>query len=1032
MYVYHSHALNELKAFIPAATDVPITYKYMTNGAGDVPGYAAQTLHKVETTDQNGNKTEEYTDILGRKIAVKKFDNGTELLTQYTYNDRDQVTTIQPPQGATYTFSYYDDGLLHTKTIPDKGTYTYTYNTEDQKEMETLPNGSVLGYTYHSSQNSFLLSVTKDGQPIKEYTPYFADFKTDWVGTEQIATLTGTSIGSMLSASYTYDDIGRVTSKIQDYIDGSQSVFDFQYDNLDNKRVSDRSHSGPGGGFDVNSTYDYDKGIRLVGTTTTFPTIGTLNIHNLTYDDHDWLVRRSIGSGLQTIDYGYEPNGWLASINDGGGGGSIVNEDPCDEPVTPDPPIIDCVGPIVVTDYRLLYNCLDLLEGSGTMMRLTMHSQVYASDTGYIEFENAIVIPVNGGITEPEYTNEESFTLTGSGTQPVDPVLQQILDFLENCLRGQTPAPIVKNAIQAALENTNIGISSALHGPVEPSKDVYYLKLHYTDGNGELEAAPQYNGNISWMEWQVSGESAQQYGFTYDGVDRLLKAKYRGVNGDQCFQDIPDGAYDVWGISYDKIGNIKTLLRNGMTNNDPENPVYGMIDNLTFTYTGTSELSGASDAASPDKGFKASSSAYSYDAVGNLTDDTGKGLTAGYDFLDLPYYIFTYEGGINPIYDANGKKLRQLVTKDGNTETWDYLDGVEFKDGVMQSIYHEDGRIVYNAALPMHGGGTHTYAEWFLKDHLGNTRVRIVDKNANGVVDLDHNDPEVHEITGAYHYYPFGFQFEGPFNPQQEDINRYRYNGKEWGETCGWYDYGARWYDPAVGRFFQVDPACAKFASISTFSYSYNNPLRFYDKTGSEPNDIVIKPKRGDETNYGPRTLANLQKLTDDKLGFASDGKTVVVVEKRSVSKSEGTALVRGLVASPETTTITNDVTGLKLIKANGEEEAMTDDMLSKQSVTTATNEEGASNPKIHSGSIVRYSPDVEAMYTDTDGNRRIASAIIALAHELIHAKHNSEGTRDVSNDACDPKFRNREEEKTVAEENKIRIEQHETYQRDH
>ncbi len=91
---------------------------------------------------------------------------------------------------------------------------------------------------------------------------------------------------------------------------------------------------------------------------------------------------------------------------------------------------------------------------------------------------------------------------------------------------------------------------------------------------------------------------------------------------------------------------------------------------------------------------------------------------------------------------------------------------------------------------------------------MGNTRVRIVDKNANGVVDLDHNDPEVHEITGAYHYYPFAMparrsrpelvllnneqhwrrrEFEGAFNPQQEDINRYRYNGKEWGETCGWY-----------------------------------------------------------------------------------------------------------------------------------------------------------------------------------------------------------------------------------------------------
>jgi hypothetical protein len=75
-------------------------------------------------------------------------------------------------------------------------------------------------------------------------------------------------------------------------------------------------------------------------------------------------------------------------------------------------------------------------------------------------------------------------------------------------------------------------------------------------------------------------------------VDRLLKAKYLGVNADACFVDIPAGAYDVWGITYDKIGNIKTLLRNGMTNDAVENPVFDMIDNLTFSHTGSSMLSG--------------------------------------------------------------------------------------------------------------------------------------------------------------------------------------------------------------------------------------------------------------------------------------------------------------------------------------------------------------------------------------------------------------------------------------------------------
>jgi hypothetical protein len=367
----------------------------------------------------------------------------------------------------------------------------------------------------------------------------------------------------------------------------------------------------------------------------------------------------------------------------------------------------------------------------------------------------------NGGIEEPEYTNEESMTLTGSGPQNADPVLQWILDFLEDCLNGQVALPVIGNALGAAIENTNMQIESVM-GPSVGGEDLYYMKFYYAEGNSELQVAPQYNGNISWMDWQVSGESAQQYGFTYDGIDRLTKAKYLGVNAYECFPDIPAGAYDVPGITYDKLGNIETLLRNGMTNVDFENPTFGQIDNLTYTYSGTSLLSSITDVASPDKGFKASGSSYSHDATGNLTSDSGKGLNAGYNFIDLPYYYSTSDGSMSFVYDANGMKLKQIVVQNGVAEEWLYLDGVEMLDGALHTIHHslprlggEAGRIVYDEELPVPGGGDQTYAEWFLKDHLGNTRVRFVDKNGNGTVDLDFDDEEVHEITGCDHYYPF-------------------------------------------------------------------------------------------------------------------------------------------------------------------------------------------------------------------------------------------------------------------------------------
>jgi RHS repeat-associated protein len=62
----------------------------------------------------------------------------------------------------------------------------------------------------------------------------------------------------------------------------------------------------------------------------------------------------------------------------------------------------------------------------------------------------------------------------------------------------------------------------------------------------------------------------------------------------------------------------------------------------------------------------------------------------------------------------------------------------------------------------------------------------------------------------------------------------YRYNGKEYNFAggLGWLDYGARWFDPVIGRFNCVDPIAEDFAHVSTFNYAENEPVGSIDLWG--------------------------------------------------------------------------------------------------------------------------------------------------------------------------------------------------------
>ena len=346
--------------------------------------------------------------------------------------------------------------------------------------------------------------------------------------------------------------------------------------------------------------------------------------------------------------------------------------------------------------------------------------------------------------------------------------------------------------------------------------------LYYNNGNGTAK----YNGSISSMTWKAGNESTiRGYKFTYDGLSRLMNATY----GETAGINTNTNRFSENVTAYDKNGNIKTLQRYGQTAASS----YGLIDNLTFTLGGN-QLNRVDDAAAASAyggGFEfkdgvKQANEYTYDSNGNLTKDLNKGISnISYNCLNLPSAVTFSDGStIAYTYGADGTKLKTVHKTGSTTTTTDYCGNVVYENGVQKLLLTDEGYVTLS------DGKYHYY----LKDHQGNNRVVI---NQSGTV----------EETN--HYYPFGGVFASTGNTQP-----YKYNGKELDTKKGlnWYDYGARHYDAALGRFTTNDPLAEKYYSMSPYTYCADNPVKFIDPNGMEyaPGDL-FKTKRAAAKDWG-------------------------------------------------------------------------------------------------------------------------------------------------------------------------------------
>lgn len=285
---------------------------------------------------------------------------------------------------------------------------------------------------------------------------------------------------------------------------------------------------------------------------------------------------------------------------------------------------------------------------------------------------------------------------------------------------------------------------------------------------------------------------------------------------------------------------------------------------------------------------------YAYDANGNLTKDLNAGVSKiQYNCLNLPLRIDFSAGGFAQYgYTMDGVKRRKQYMPEPDSRspvTVSYCGNVVYEESEARILLTEEGYVTLD---------DNKY-HYYLKDHQGNNRVVIGQSGA---------------VEETNHYYPFGGVFASMGNVQP-----YKYNGKELNarKELNWYDYGARQYDAALGRFTTVDPLAEKYYSMSQFGYCGNNPIRYIDPTGMFYTGFTI-----DEKGY-------LQKVNNE------GGNEYDVIYNKSKYSSQ----------TRKDYDTSGNKTGIKISKGILNEKAGTDRNMSTKTVKGAIND-GEGNKK--------------------------------------------------------------------------------------
>ena len=194
-----------------------------------------------------------------------------------------------------------------------------------------------------------------------------------------------------------------------------------------------------------------------------------------------------------------------------------------------------------------------------------------------------------------------------------------------------------------------------------------------------------------------------------------------------------------------------------------------------------------------------------YDANGNLTSRVVNGAAYLLSY-DAENHLVGVSGAASATfyYDGDGNRVKGTIGGVTTTYIGNYLE--YSTSGLVKYYYSGSTRVAMR--------GTDGVLKFLLEDHLGS---QAITASSSGV------------MSGEIRYYPWGTdRYTSGSTP-----TTFRFTGQRNESGIGLYYYGARWYDPAVGRFVQADTLTpGGVQGLDRYAYSSGNPVKYTDPTG--------------------------------------------------------------------------------------------------------------------------------------------------------------------------------------------------------